>query len=222
MSRNPEEIVKDLAPAYKEWKGGEKSKNKFKEEFFDAITEYLEEHGEPAESYLMVTAPSEEAAIESAMQQRPGWIVDAVRPCDDIQDAWEVIVVEDPQYMSFTVEFDGQVWGRQVAEGSMMLDDDRIQAEDPDLWKAVTSYPHQLLLEDIAYEAGMSPKDEEFEMDEYKGFGGYIEWQCERHGVHRSLKPMDEIDDADLAGLKKYMYPGPPQIKLPAPKKVKQ
>lgn len=221
MSRTVKEIVADLAPAYKEWKGGEKTKNKLRDEFFEAITSKLQEDGEAAEDLIIVEATSGVEAIEEAQRRRPGWLVEDWRPSPDLDGSYEVIVVENPEFMPFTIEFDGQVWGRQITEGDSMLDNEKIEADDPDLWKRVTAYPNQSLLEDIAYGAGMDPNDHAFEMNGYKGFDGYIEWQCERHGVKRSLKPFDDIADEDLAALQGYMYSGPPKVKLPAPKKVK-
>lgn len=220
--RTPEEIIKDLAPAYKEWKGGEKGKNKLKDEFFEAITKHLRENGEPAEDLIRVTdCASDTQALEEAEKQRPGWIADAVRPLEGEPGSWECIIVEDPAFMPFTVEYDGQVWGRQVVEGATMLDDERIKTEDPYLYKTITSYPNWNLLEDIAYEAGMDPSNSEFEHGDFVGFDGYLEWQCERHGVHRTLRPLDELPDEVAAQLRPYFYLGTPQIKLPAPKKVK-
>lgn len=219
--RTPEEIVSELAPAYQEWKDGEKTKNTLKVEFFDAITDYLQAEGGQADQLVSVHATTAEEAVEFAEKHYPAWIAVDQRKGDG-EDHWEVILEERPEYQAFTIEHDGRVWGRQVAEGATMLDDERLQEEDPELWKAVTAYPHQSLLEDIAYEAGMSPKDHEFEMEGFTGFDGYIEWQCKRHGLERSIKPLDEIDENLVPRLKEYMYPGPPTIKLPSPKKVKE
>lgn len=221
-SRAPEEIVVDLAPAYHEWKGGEKTKNKLKTEFFDAITKYLKENGEQAEDLIYIFAKSPDEATELAQKQHPGWVIEDWRDHPTEPGAYEIIIKEDPQFQPFTIEHDGYIWGRQVAEGSTMLDDERLQVDNPDLWKSVTAYPYQNLLEDIAYEAGMDPRDVEFEEDGFKGFDGYIEWQCEKHGLKRSLKPMDELDEELLAQLKEYTYIGSPTIKLPSPKKVKE
>lgn len=217
--RLPEEIIKDLAPAYKEWKGGEKDKNKLKTEFFESITDRLREV-DLADRLVEVEGQDEKSASENAERNNPTWVVVDLRPSE--KDGWyEVIMEENPEFQTFIIEYDGQVWGRQVVEGATMLDDDRIAIEDPNLYKVITAYPNQSLLEDIAYEAGMDPNDHEFEMDGFTGFDGYIEWQCERHGVKRSLKPLDELPDEVAAQLQPYLYPGPPQIKFPAPKKAK-
>lgn len=223
-TRSPEEIITELAPAYHEWKGGEKSKNQLKTEFFDAITEYLSESGEQADMLVTVRAQDAESAIENAEKLNPAWVAVDQREGEGENDGfWEIILEERPEYQAFTIEHDGHVWGRQVADGGTLLDDERLQVEDPELWTAVTEYPHQKLVEDVAYESGTDPSEKEFTRVGFQeGFDGYIEWQCERHGLKRSLKSTDEIEDELLAKLKEYMYPGPPTIKLPAPKKVKE
>lgn len=210
--RSPEEIVADLAPAYKEWKGGEKTKNKLKTEFFDSITEYLKKSGVQAEDLIYVIASSPDEAIEIAEKQNPGWVVDDWRDHPTEPRAYEIIIRENPEFQPFTIEYDGQIWGRQVAEGSTMLDDERLKADNPDLWIEVSSYPYQDLLEDIAYEAGMHHHEVE----------DYVARQCIAHGIERSLKPMNEISEGLLAELKNYTYIGTPTVKLPSPKKVKE
>jgi hypothetical protein len=230
--RSPEEVVEELHPAYQEWKGGEKAKEKLKKEFFTGITEWIKENGEPEEDYLIVIGADEEAAIEAAEKERPGWIVEAVRPYlaegdeEQVPDAWEVIVSENPEFMPFTIEFAGKVYGRQIVEGPSMLENERLEEEDPELWARVAKYPMQNLLESIAYEAGMDHRGEEFEQTRegvtYIGFDGYIAWQCERHGVKRQLISLDEMTDKDAGSLQAYMYLGPPSVKLPAPTKAKE
>lgn len=229
----PLEVVKKLAPAYREWKAGEKEKEKQRKLFFTAIEEDIEKNGEPADDLVVVVGcASDTQAIEKAEKEYPGWIVEAVRPYEDPEKlhpelegegvgAWECIISEDPKYMPFSVEYEGFVWKKQVSEGSQMLDDERLAEEDPELYKRVTAYPNWDLLADIAYEAGMSPKDTEFDQDGYKGFDGYLEWQCERHGLKRTLKDADEITDKDLGSLQAYTYMGKPMVKLAAPTKVK-
>lgn len=215
--RTPEEVVAELAPAYDEWKGGEKSKEKLRKEFFSAVETYIAEHGEPEEDLIIVVAADDQSAIEAAEKERPGWKVEAIRPFTaegdevPIDNGWECIVVENPKYMPYSVEFDGRVWKKQVAEGAQMLDNERLEADDPELWKRVAAYPMQSLLEDIAYEANVH----------YTEVEAYIESQCERHGVKRQLKDASEISDKDLGSLQAYTYTGLPTIKLASPTKVK-
>lgn len=238
---SPLEVVEKLAPAYREWKAGEKEKEKQKKLFFTAAEDDIKENGEPAEELVVVVGCASDAqAIEKAEMEYPGWLVAAVRPYEDDEEnpahellgpgvgAWECIIEEDPKYMEYSVEFDGYMWKKQVAEGSQMLDDEKLAKEDPELYKRVTQFPNWTLLSDLAYEAGMDPReaDREFAMThegvEYTGFDGYLEWQCVRHGLKRVLRDADEIADKDLGSLQAYTYLGKPTVKLAAPTKIKE
>lgn len=216
--RVPEEVVADLAPAYKEWKDGEKAKEKLKKEFFTGITKWIKENGEPEEDYLIVIGADEEAAIEAAEKERPGWIVEAVRPYraegdeEQVPDAWEAIVVENPEFMPYTIEFSGKVYGRQIVEGPSMLEHERIEEEDPELWKRVAKYPMQKVFEQVAFEANIPLRE----------IDGYVERVLEENGVKRQLVSLDEMSDKDAGSLQQYMYLGPPSVKLPAPTKAKE
>lgn len=208
--RTPEEIIAELAPAYTEWKSGEKGKEKFKKEFFTAVTEYLKEEGNQAEELVSLEAPDEETALRYVEQRYPAWLVDDIRDHPTESGSYEVIIVENPEYQPFTIEFDGKVWGRQVAAGATMLDNERLEEENPELWKSVTTYPWLELMEAIAYEAGKDGEDVE----------EYVERQCERHGLKRQLLPLGDLPDEVMAELKDYFYEDKPQVKLPAPKKA--
>lgn len=220
--RVPVEVVADLAPAYKEWKDGEKSKEKYKTEFFAGITEWLKENAEPEEDYLIVIGADEEEAIFATEQERPGWIVEGVRPYlaegDEVQveNGWEAIVVENPAFMPFTIEFDGKVYGRQIVEGSSMLDNERIEAEDPELWKRVAQYPNEKVMVELVFATDFTDEMTTETAEEY------VESVCETNGIKRQLISLDEMSDKDAGSLQAYMYMGPPTVKLPAPTKIKE
>lgn len=219
--RTPDEIAAELAPAYDEWKGGEKAKEKLKGEFFTAITEVCAS-GDLEEGYLLITAATEPEAVEAAERQRPEMNIEEFRKSEDIEDAWEFILVENPEYMAYSVEINGRVWKRGVTEGDSMLDNEAIEQKDPELWKRVTFFKEWKLVESVAYEAGMDPRQRDMEYAEEGGFDGYLERHLMEHGYKRELKDADEIADEDLAALQEYTYYGKPKIKLPAPTKVKE
>ena len=208
--RTPEQIVADLAPAYTEWKGGEKAKNKLKDEFFEAITAYLAANETQAEDLLYIEAGSPEEAKEFAVKLRPGWIVEDWRDHPTEAGAYEVIVVEDPAFQPFTIEHDGKVWGRQITAGATFVDTDRLEEENVDLWMEVTAYPMEDFLRDLVYEAG---KDTD-EVDPH------IMQVAERHEINRVLKPLASLEPEMLAKLQPYVLEGKPSVKLPAPKKA--
>lgn len=210
--RGTEEIIADLAPAYKKWKAGEKEKKKLHPEFFEAITRELRENPTGAEDLVVVTASSEEAARAEVAKQYPGWELEDIRPHPDMTDThFEVIIKEDPAFAPFTIEYDGQVWGRQVVAGSTYVDDELMEEKDVDLWMDVTEYPMEDFLRDLVYEAGIQEPSE---------VEPHIMQVAERHGIPRKLKPFDDMSPLQLERIKDFMYEGPPSVKLPAPKKA--
>lgn len=208
--RTPEEIIAELAPAYTEWKGGEKSKEKLKKEFFEAITEYLAAEGNQAEDLIQCEASSPEAAQEYALKKRPGWVIEDWREDPDHTGIYEVIVKEDPAFQAFTIEHDGKVWGRQISAGSTFVDTDRLEEEDTDLWMEVTAYPNEDFLSMLVYEAGK----------EISEIGPYIMQVAERYDIERQLVDLNTLDPETLAKLQPYVFEGKPVVKLPAPKKA--
>lgn len=220
-----EEVVRELDAAYAEWKGGEKNKNKYKDEFFKLAEEALKD--ETLAEKVVETVAADEADARAVLDKRyPTWVVTEVREHPDKDGYYEAIIQENPYYLSFTYEYGDKVFQRQIVSGSAMLDDERLQAEDPELYFRVTTMPHQAFLEDLMYNCGVDP-------ERFDGTGEYEEmgplwtrpWVLEamnKAGLSRELRDLEDLSAEDLAILQKYMYEGKPTIKFPAPKKVKK
>jgi hypothetical protein len=211
MSLN--DITAELGTAYKEWKGGEKKKNAAKDKFFMAINAELNEQI-PAQTYA-VSGPwgvgmSEEDAREEFVKRHPGWNVEELRVCSE---GWEAILVEDITLAPFTYvnKDEGMVYQRQVVSGSIMLDDERLQADDPELWNLVMEIPNRQIIENVMYECGQEPEDLSAALDTL--------WT--NYNGPRTLKPLETLDDEVLARLSDYIYEGRPTVKLAAPRKAK-
>lgn len=211
MSRTPEEIVADLAPAYKEWKGGEKSKNKLKEEFFEAITTKLanEELGE--DIVLVEEAESEKDGQEWVEKRHPFHEVTDARKNPD-GSGFEYIIRERPEFMTFYVDYDGYTYGRQVASGSLLLDDEALKDDNEELWFEVTEFPNEDFILNLVYEAGVDPENVE----------DFISKIAVKHGITRHIKSLGDLDSDLLAKIQPYIYEGKPVVKLPSPKKAKE
>lgn len=136
-----EETASCLGDQYDKWKAAEKKKDQFKKRFFKLATEAVNE--QPlAERVITVTAPDEETAITRAKQQNPTWATaDEARQISAGSDTWEVLAVEDPAYKPFTFSQGGRDFKRQVNTGSPVLDDERLEEEDPALYETVTYIP---------------------------------------------------------------------------------
>lgn len=129
-----------LGAHYADWKFAEKEKNKFKDMFFA----YATERSGASEEVLVTVygrGISEADAIERAEKYNPRFGVDVIRPS---KDGWEAIMVTRPEYTSFLyVNGDANVsprmvYQRQVVDGPPLLDDERMAADDPDLYAEIT------------------------------------------------------------------------------------
>lgn len=210
--RDPESVVKDLAPAYFTLKKSEKDKDKYRKEFFAAITKWVKENEDLAERIVEVEAPHEDAAIGYVEKYYPQWMFEEIRHHPEKDGWYEVIILENPEYHPYTITFDGKEWGRQVASGSTLIDDDRIVEEDPNLWLEITEIRERDLVTTLIKGMGLEPDHYKDLFEDLVGDGV----------LHRGLRPLESLDETVLARLQKYLYEGKPVVKLPAPKNVKE
>lgn len=203
--RTTEEIIKDLAPAYLGWKSNEKEKDKLRKEFFAAATKELEAGDLAQETISVIGFSNEEAAQSWVEKQHPKYRVIESR---STEDGWEFIIEEDPAYKDYLIEFADKVWGRQVASGSIFVDDDRMAEDNADLYAEVTEYENQKLIYEICAFCDETNAHELMTM------------YCEENLVNRVLKDFDDLTPNQLAAIQEYVYEGKPVVKLPAPKKA--
>lgn len=137
LSLSEFDFLVDLGRYDAQEKEAKKEKAGLKERFFELATEKLAK--EPlAERYASLPASSEEEACDRFAQYYAGYTLDAIRPVEGQEGQWEAILIEDPALKSFSVEVAGRVYSRQIRSGSPLLDDERLQEDDPELYEAVT------------------------------------------------------------------------------------
>jgi hypothetical protein len=134
-----QEVTTDLGVHYRAWKDNEKAKDKDKARFWSLITAEASTSFPLDEALFEVVGAglTEQQARERAEKYNPRFAVDMIR---EVEDGWEAIMVERPEFVPYTfvnVE-DGMVYQRQVVPGGQLLDDDRMREEDPDLYEEVT------------------------------------------------------------------------------------
>jgi hypothetical protein len=212
--KSPAEIVAELAPAYQEWKGGEKSKNKLKDEFFEAITAELAQ-GELAEQIILVEdAATPQEGEEWIEKRNPFWEVTDFRANPEPDGmGYEYIITERPEYKDFYIDFDGKTYGRQVAQGPTLIDEEEIEENDPEFFWEITEFQDEKIVQsviDFLYDTS----------DDVERFEALMSYGAEMN-LKRVLKPIDELSPDQLAKLQPYSYQGKPVVKLPAPKKAK-
>lgn len=181
------EITKDLGDAYKRWKSGEKDKEARRKEFFAEATKEAAA-GTLAQKTVQVAegVETEEEARAWVGRQYPTWnVIDF--DFDEDEEVLLALLEENPEYIErvFINPEDGTVYTKNVTSGSPYLDEEQLQAENPELWERISEEPPP------------PPPPP------------------------RRLLPSEKIDPDDLALMEKYMYPPQPQVKLLAPRKVK-
>lgn len=137
-------ITANLGLAYDSWKEFEKHKEKFRKEFFEKATKECAK--DVAEKLAQWYSPCEESeARKQILKYNPGWLVMAIRTAffqvnDERIPGWEAVIEEDPAFKAFVYvnETDERVYKRSVAQGPLLLDDERMEVEDPELLSEVS------------------------------------------------------------------------------------
>lgn len=134
MSSSEFEFLTDLREEDAKEKKAKAEKAKLRTRFFDKATEQ-ERQGSLGERYAVVPAQDEKQARERIARYYSGFTISAIRETDG---DWEAILVEDPALVPFSIEVDGYIFERQIRSGSVMLDDERLKEEDPELYESIT------------------------------------------------------------------------------------
>lgn len=132
-----EEITKQLGEAYRGWKDNEIEKNRLKEEFFDLASRSFDRQDRATKVVHCGDVGNAQAAREFALKQNPFWKIIGIHMQDDLY--W-VGMEEDVTLkpFAFVNKEDGMVYQRTVVEGPVLLDDERMKAENPELWQAIS------------------------------------------------------------------------------------
>ena|ERR1019366_1994259 len=131
MDHELDEITKQLGTAHRAKSAAEKDLKVSRSKFFEAIDEEIIANETLAQQTIEVP---DNIDIESYVTQfYPGWLL-----IDSDDDS--VLIEEDPSFKKFVYinHEDGYVYRRNVSQSGPSLDDDRLKAENPKLWKRIT------------------------------------------------------------------------------------
>lgn len=221
-------ITKEFGLEYSAAKSSDKKMKQLQREFFDAATEMLSQ-----QSLARKTVEVPEGANAEWLEQHyPGWkVVSSIRPGEE-PDTWEAVLEEDPAKLAFTYvnPDDHMVYARTTAQGTPMLDDERLRDEDPELWEQISDYPEpwlglvQAAIKDALEEVEVAGLAKVGRVDLlYKLNPGVLAANFLRdQGVERALKPIDELTDEQLQAIQDYLVPAPVTVRLVPPRKAKQ
>jgi len=154
MPNNLQQITKQLGSAHKKKSEGEKELKASRAQFFEAIDQEILSTQTLAQQTIEVPedAADQEALLRHVAVFYPGWQLGEVVPsvwADGLPS--EIIIEENPAFKKFVYvnHEDGNVYRRNVSEGGPSLDDERLKAEDPALWKRITTTKAVRVLKDM-------------------------------------------------------------------------
>lgn len=148
MTTELEELVKELADSYHLEKSAKKTKDELRKQFFGSVTKGFNE-SDLAEDLVVVDAEDEETALKEAELKHPTYSAEAAREHPEAEGKFEVIIRERPEYKSFSISVNGEVWQRQTIVGAPVIDEVRLQQEDPELFEEVTTLPTERVMKPL-------------------------------------------------------------------------
>lgn len=143
MAKSLKTITKQLASRHKRKNKAESDLKKSRGEFFERATEQCVDETLARKTIRLVA--DDQAMVEAHIEREyPGWVIIQTRETDpedgDVSAAWEAIIEEDATlkpYKYVNPEL-GLVFERQIRQGSVMLDDERLKEEQPELYEKIT------------------------------------------------------------------------------------
>ncbi len=138
------EATTELGQEYRAWKLHEKGKDDAKTCFFQIAVDTMVQgidHGHTNLRTLTVPLAVQgdiDLASERILQKYPRFEIVEIRGSE--LKGYEAVIQEDPFYLSYTYVnlVDGMVYVRRVDDGPTLLDDERLESENPTLYKRVT------------------------------------------------------------------------------------
>jgi hypothetical protein len=134
MDHELDEITKQLGTAHRAKSAAENDLKVSRSKFFEAIDEEILENETLAQQTIEIPDGEEDDVVQHIRIFYPGW-----QFVSEGADG-EVVIEEDPSFKKFVYinHEDGYVYRRNVSQAGPSLDDDRLKAENPKLWKRIT------------------------------------------------------------------------------------
>jgi hypothetical protein len=132
-------ITTKLGKDHKLQKKYKKNLEADRKEFFAAVDREIAK--QPLARRTFDLNQTQEQLDEWVLRFNPGWRIVEI-------DHGKVIIEEDPtlKKFSFVNEKDGQVYTRGIVEEAPSLDDEKLQADHPDVWEKLTE-PKRVLMD---------------------------------------------------------------------------
>lgn len=130
----------------------------------------------------------------------------------------KVLLQRKPSLMKFDFTHPGtkMTYQRTYTQGNTVLDVDRLQDEDPELWEAVSDWPPipQWLQPFIGSLFGVKGE----QVDLGVAWAVFCERNAEAFGLQRQMKPPNAWGNKEAGRLQQYMKPGKITVKIVPPR----
>lgn len=184
----------------------DKKKKRLRDEWFQEASATFSPEA-LARKTVKVPLDCQDNPEDYATLYHPGW-----RVVEVVEDS--VLIEEDPEFKPFVqiVMFDspqeilddkdnpvlryGYVITRSIVSGQMLIDDERVIVNDPELWQEVTEWANYELILRL----------EVFNADIWNELAE-LDWP-------RQVKPVESLTPGQIARLQPYLYEGPKTAKL--------
>lgn len=204
-------IAADLGEVYFIEKDAKSERERLRGEFFKAATATFTPERLAQKTVVPpsdIQAQGEDSARAYAAQYNPGWTVIEVEE-NDKGGMWAILIREDPDYKPYQdvveieggvtdrkgVNHPGYVVSRSISTGSPMLDTERLQAVDFDLYLRATVIENYDLLSQLLYQAGVGNE--------------YIDKRLNESNLPRVPLPPDSLSAEDAEAIREFSFEGP-------------
>jgi hypothetical protein len=204
-------IAADLGEVYFIEKDAKSERERLRGEFFKAATATFSPKRLAQKTVIPpsdIQAQGEDSARAYAAQYNPGWAVIESEE-NDKGGMWTVLIREDPDYKPYQIVVEiedgvtdregvshpGYVVSRSISTGSPMLDTERLQAVDFDLYLRVTVVENYDLLYQMLYQAGTDR--------------GLIDKHLDESTMPRVPRHPDDLSAEDAEAIREFSFEGP-------------
>lgn len=190
----------ELGEVYYLFKFAEDEKGRLRKAFFELATAANRE--QPLARKVVVADDATGEGLKRLLRYHPGWCV------VDLKEDNQVILEEDPAFKPWsevveTTVYDlkskkhpGYVITRSIVSGSPLVDDERIRAEDPDFFDAITDWQYPEFVADLSNRVE------------------HVNEALKAMGWSRVLRPVESLTAEQTEQLMPYVYEGPKTVKL--------
>lgn len=177
-------------------------------EFFKKVTELNRDKPRATKTFLLNEPLDLLEAEARAIKYNAGWTIKSNQEVKG--KGWKFILEEDPEFVGHSEITDptddepGYVVTKTIKSGTTMIDLDRMEKENYNLYFSVTYVPEEDLIRGILDSVSL-PKEE---------WGAVIDNTLSMFSLKRQPKPAEQLTEKQQAAIRPYMYEAPKSLAL--------